>query len=312
MILDLKGEQGRRVIGRLVDRADILVQNLAPGAVERLGLGADDTLARNPKLIHTSISGYGRGGPYEDKKAYDLLVQCESGMLSVTGTPAAPAKVGVSIADISAGMYAYSGILTALLQRTATGRGDVLEISMLEALGEWMSQPYLFAEYSGVPPTRQGAQHASIAPYGPFSTSDGTVFFGIQNEREWVSFCSEVLERPALADEDRFAGNTARVTNRDGLHDQINVVLATLTTAETLRRLDKTGIANAQLRTMNEFSTHPQLAARSRWREVDSPVGPIRSLLPPANLRESAVAMGPVPGLGEHTEAVIAEFDCLG
>ncbi|MFT4165077.1 MAG: CaiB/BaiF CoA-transferase family protein [Microlunatus sp.] len=309
VVLDLKSEQGRRVIHTLVARADVLVQNFAPGAVERLGLGADDTLALNPRLIHTSISGYGRGGSYEQKKAYDLLVQCETGLLSVTGTPEAPAKVGVSIADVAAGMYAYTGILTALLQRATTGRGDVIEISMLEALGEWLSQPYFFAEYGGTPPSRQGAQHASIAPYGPFPTSDGTVFFGIQNEREWVKFCDTVLERPDLATDPRFAGNTSRVAHRTALHDEIGTTLRALRSVEALRRLDQAGIANAQLRTMNQFSAHPQLAERDRWRDVGSPVGPVRSPLPPVNSRETSVAMKPIPGLGEHTEAVLAEFD---
>jgi itaconate CoA-transferase len=309
VVLDLKSEQGTRVIRNLVGMADVFVQNLAPGAVERLGLGPDDALARNPRLIHTSISGYGRGGSYEAKKAYDLLVQCEAGLLSVTGTAEAPAKVGVSIADVSAGMYAYTGILSALLHRTTTGRGDVIEVSMLEALGEWMSQPYFFAEYGGAAPSRQGAQHASIAPYGPFPTSDGAVFFGIQNEREWVRFCIDVLQRPAMVEDPRFAGNANRVANRAAMHAEIEAALSRLTVAETLARLDRAGIANARLRTMTEFSAHPQLTARNRWHHVDSPVGPLRSPLPPVNSREMALAMGPVPALGEHTEAVLAEFD---
>ncbi|MCZ9882567.1 CaiB/BaiF CoA transferase family protein [Arthrobacter sp. B2a2-09] len=308
IVLDLKSAQGLEALRRLVAKADVLVQNLAPGAVERLGFGADDALTINPKLIHVSVSGYGKGGPYEQKKAYDLLVQCESGLLSVTGTEDSPAKVGVSIADICAGMYAYSGILTSLLQRTSTGRGDVLEISMLEALGEWMSQPYFFAEYGGAPPSRSGAQHASIAPYGPFNTADGTVFFGIQNEREWGKFCREVLQQPALAEEPRFGGNDARVNHRADLHDEINNVLRSLPTQVVVERLDAASIANAELRDMHGFSDHPQLSARNRWRDVPSSVGPLRSLIPPVTSREAGFSMGPVPGLGEHTEQVLAEL----
>jgi itaconate CoA-transferase len=312
IVLDLKSESGLAVLRELVSRADVLVQNLAPGAVERLGLGPDEALALNPKLIHASISGYGRGGSYEQKKAYDLLVQCEAGMLSVTGTPESPAKVGVSIADICAGMYTYSGILTALLQRASTGRGDVLEVSMLEALGEWMAQPYFFAEYGGAPPARSGAQHASIAPYGPFAAADGTVFFGIQNEREWAKFCSGVLEQPELAADPRFAGNALRVDNREALHEAINATLSRMPASEVLARLDAAGVANAQLRDMHEFSAHPQLAERNRWRDVASPVGPLRSLIPPVTSREAAVRMDPVPAIGEHTDKILAELGLAG
>ncbi|WP_125611557.1 CaiB/BaiF CoA transferase family protein [Specibacter cremeus] len=308
VVLDLKSEAGLDALKRLVARADILVQNLAPGAVERLGLGPDEALALNPRLIHVSISGYGRGGSHEQKKAYDLLVQCEAGLLSVTGTPAEPAKVGISIADICAGMYAYSGILTALYQRRETGRGDVLEISMLEALAEWMGQPYFYAQYGGRQQPRTGAQHATIAPYGPFAASDGTVFFSIQNEREWANFCATVLGRPELGADPRFASNTLRVKNREQLHARIDAVLGATPTAEVLARLDAAGIANAQMRSMRELSEHPQLAARDRWRDVDSPVGPLRTLLPPVTSRASSVRLGPVPALGEHTAAVLAEL----
>ena len=308
IVLDLKSDHGLAVLRALVSTADVLVQNLAPGAVERLGLGPDEALALNPRLIHTSISGYGRGGPYEQKKAYDLLVQCEAGMLSVTGTPESPAKVGVSIADICAGTYAYSGILAALIQRSASGRGDVLEISMLEALGEWMSQPYFYAEYGGEPPRRSGAEHASIAPYGPFPAADGTVFFGIQNEREWATFCADVLQRPEVSEDPRFAGNAVRVENRPELHRRINGVLESLPAAEVLRRLDAAGIANAQLRDMHEFSQHPQLEERNRWQLVDSPAGPLRSLIPPVTSRETGFRMDPVPSIGQHTESILAEL----
>jgi crotonobetainyl-CoA:carnitine CoA-transferase CaiB-like acyl-CoA transferase len=308
IVLDLKSEDGMRALKELVSRADVLVQNLAPGAVERLGLGPDDALALNPRLIHTSISGYGRGGSYEQKKAYDLLVQCEAGLLSVTGTEESPAKVGVSIADICAGMYAYSGILTSLLQRTSTGKGDVLEVSMLEALGEWMGQPYFYAEYGGVQQPRSGAEHATIAPYGPFPAADGTVFFGIQNEREWAIFCSDVLRLPDLAQDDRFAGNALRVDNRPALHATINDALSSLPASQILARLDAANIANAQLRNMHEFSSHPQLLERNRWRNVESPVGPLRALIPPVTSRETAVRMDPVPELGQHTATILAEL----
>ncbi|MFA9277667.1 MAG: CaiB/BaiF CoA transferase family protein, partial [Rhodoluna sp.] len=204
VVLDLKSEQGYAALRGQVSKADVFIQNLAPGAVERLGLSSEQALELNPQLIYVSISGYGRGGEYEQKKAYDLLVQCETGLLSVTGTPDAPAKVGISVADIAAGMYAYSGVLSALIQRGRTGKGDVLEISMLEALGEWMSQPYLYAEHGGEQQPRSGAQHATIAPYGPFNTNDGTVFFGIQNEREWAKFCEIVLQDESVATDARF------------------------------------------------------------------------------------------------------------
>lgn len=308
VVLDLKASEGRDALRRLVTRADVLVQNLAPGAVERLGMGADAALAINPRLVHVSISGYGRGGSYEQKKAYDLLVQCEAGLVSVTGTPDSPAKVGISIADISAGMYAYSGILTALLHRATTGRGDVLEVSMLEALGEWMAQPYFYAEYGGQPPARSGAQHASIAPYGPFAVADGTVFFGIQNDREWAVFCDVVLLDPALGRDPRFVGNASRVAHRPELHAVIDAVLQPLSAADVLERLDRAGIANAQLRGMSGFSDHPQLRARGRWQDVASPVGPLRSLIPPVTARHTTIQMGRVPALGEHTDAVLAEF----
>ena len=308
VVLDLKSAHGLQALKQLVGKADVLVQNLAPGAVERLGFGPDDALALNPRLIHVSVSGYGKGGPYEQKKAYDLLVQCESGLLSVTGTEADPAKVGVSIADICAGMYAYSGVLTSLLQRASTGKGDVLEISMLEALGEWVSQPYFFAEYGGAPPARSGAQHASIAPYGPFATAQGTVFFGVQNDREWEKFCREVLLKPELTGDPRFLGNDARVHNRKELHDEINDVLRALSTGLVVQRLDAASIANAELRDMRGFSTHPQLSARNRWRDVASPAGDVRSLIPPVTSKEAAFSMGRVPELGEHTEQVLAEL----
>lgn len=309
VVLDLKTESGVAALRTLISRADIFIQNLAPGAIERLGLGPDVAMELNPRLIYASISGYGRGGEYEHKKAYDLLVQCETGLLSVTGTPDAPAKVGTSVADIAAGMYAYSGILTALIQRGRTGKGDVIDVSMLEALGEWMMQPYLYAEYSGAQAPRSGAQHASIAPYGPFNTADGTVFFGIQNEREWAKFCEIVLGDGSVATDPRFDSGAKRVAHRAELHARIDVVLGALPKVEVIERLEAADIANAELRDMRSFSSHPQLAQRDRWREVALPGGDTaRSLLPPVTASSYEPKMGAIPALGADTARVLAEF----
>mgnify|MGYP000187359098 CR=1 FL=1 len=309
VVLDLKSEAGITALRALVAKADVFIQNLAPGAIERLGLGPAEATTLNPQLIYVSISGYGRGGEYEQKKAYDLLVQCESGLVSITGTPEVPSRVGTSVADIAAGMYAYSGVLSALIQRGRTGKGDVLEISMLEALGEWMMQPYLYAEYGGTPQVRSGGQHATIAPYGPFNTSDGTVFFSIQNEREWVKFCDVVLRDASVATDPRFNAGTHRVANRPALHDMINAVFSTLTVTQAIARLEEAGVANAQLRNMLEFSAHPQLEARNRWREVGLPNGEIaRSLIPPVTAESYEPVMGPIPALGADTERVLREF----
>lgn len=310
VVLDLKSPDGLRALKVLIQSADIFIQNLAPGAVDRLGLDPETVRRENERLIYVSISGYGSKGDsyWNDKKAYDLLIQCETGFLSATGTPEIPVKAGISIADISAGMYAYSGTLTALLNRAATGEGDVVEISMLESLGEWMAQPYFFAHYGGSPPQRSGAQHASIAPYGPFAASDGQVFFGIQNEREWITFCGQVLEMPQISSDERFSSNNQRVAHREELHSLVSGVFERLTTSGVIQRLDDAGIANARLRDMHEFSAHPQLEARQRWAQIDSPVGPLRSALPPASLANAGVRLGPVPGLGEHTEKVLQEF----
>jgi itaconate CoA-transferase len=307
VVLDLKSDDGSAAFRSLAATADVVVQNLAPGAMERLGLGADDLLAVNPTLVHASITGYGRGGSAQDKKAYDLLIQCEAGLLSVTGTPDEPAKVGISIADIAAGMYTYSGILAALFARARTGEGDVLEVSMLEALGEWMSQPYFYAEY-GDAPVRTGARHASIAPYGPFDTADGTVFFGIQNNREWAAFCGTVLKDAGLINDPRFATNVDRVTSVGELQVVIGKRFSALDTASVLRLLDDAGIANAQLRSLRDYSAHPQLAERDRWRSFDSPVGPLRGSLPPIHARSYEPAMGAVPAVGQHTESVLNEI----
>lgn len=308
VVLDLKKPADLDVLRALVKKADVLIQNLAPGAIDRLGLSPDRALELNPRLIYTSISGYGRGGPYEHKKAYDLLVQCEAGLLSITGSPEHPAKVGISIADIAAGMYAYSGILTALLQRASTGRGDVVEISMLEALGEWMSQPAYFATYGGAEPPRSGAHHASIAPYGPFPVRDGSVFLAVQNDREWVRFCELILDRPDLAGDERFVSNTQRVANREALHDVIVSALHDRSVEETQRLLDDAQIANARMRGVGDLATHPQLLERGRWHTIGTPEGTVRALQPPVGSREIDYALGDVPALGQHSASVRAEF----
>ena len=307
VVFNLKDDEHIATVRQLIAEADVFVQNLAPGAVESLGLGAATLQEVNPGLIHVSISGYGRGGPMERKKAYDLLIQCESGLMSLTGTQDEIAKVGVSIADIAAGMYAYTGVLTALINRGKTGRGDVIEISMLEALGEWIQQPELYAHYGGVQPPRSGASHASIAPYGPFHARDGVVFMGIQNEREWATFCAHVLNEPKLATSREYASNSLRVANREQLNAMINESFRAFSTAEVLSRLDAAGIANAELRDMNGLATHPQLEARKRWVHIETPNGTVRVQRPPVTSREQQWRFGPVPRLGEHTAMVTDE-----
>lgn len=307
--LDLKSETGREVIKALIAEADVFVENLAPGAAARLGLGTEELRRENRTLIHVSISGYGAGGPYTTKKAYDLLVQCEAGLVSITGTPEVPSKVGISIADIAAGMYAYSGVLTALLRRYRTGEGATVEVSMLEALAEWMGFPLNYAVYGGSPPPRTGASHASIAPYGPFRCAAGEqVFLGIQNEREWAAFCDQVLDDAELATDPRFSRNSSRVANRDELTRYIEARFAELSAEEAIDRLENAGIANGQLRNMASVATHPQLRARNRWRTYATPVGELEALLPPAILDGEEPVMGPVPAVGEHTAAILAEF----
>jgi len=311
--LDIKDPDDRALLDDMLSCADVFVQNLLPGAVDRLGLDEQTLRERYPRLITCSISGYGSEGPYRTKKAYDLLVQCEAGFLSVTGTPEEPVKAGISIADISAGMYAYTGVLTALYERERTGRGSSFEVAMLDALGEWMGQPYLYAQYGGTPPPRSGARHASIAPYGPYRTGDGaTVFMGVQNEREWARLCADVLGEPELATDPRFVRNSKRVENDAELQVLLESALAHMTADEVSARLDEVGIANARLRTMAEFAEHPQLAARDRWRDVESPTGPVRSLLPPVTVRGREAAMRRIPTVGEHTAAVRAEFSSSG
>jgi itaconate CoA-transferase len=309
VVLDIKDPADRQVLDAMLAGADVFVQNLAPGAVRRLGLDGPALRAGHPRLITCTISGYGLDGPYSGKKAYDLLVQCETGLLSVTGTPEAPAKAGISVADIAAGMYAYSGILAALYERERTGAGTSFEVSLLDSLGEWIMQPYLFEAYGGTPLARTGARHASIAPYGPYRAGDGAqVFIGVQNEREWAALCDGVLGRPELAQDPRFAGNPRRLENDDQLTPLIEQALSDLTADQVTDRLDRVGIANARMRTMPEFADHPQLRARDRWRDVASPAGPVRSLLPPVTVAGREAAMGPIPGVGEHTAAIRAEF----
>jgi len=307
--LDVKSADGQAVIAALLARADVFIQNLAPGAAARLGLAAGPLAGRYPRLICCSVSGYGPDGPYRAKKAYDLLVQCEAGLLSVTGTPDEPAKAGISVADIAAGMYACTGVLTALYERERTGRGGCFEVAMLDALGEWMSQPYFYSVYGGHPAQRTGARHASISPYGPYPAAGGSqVFLGIQNEREWAVLCEKVLGRPELATDGRFATNPDRVAHDGELTAIISAVFSAIPADELAARLDAAGLANARLRTPAEFADHPQLAARDRWREVGTPGGPVRALLPPVTVPGREAVMGAVPAVGQHTDAIRAEL----
>ncbi len=309
LTLDLKQDGAREVLNRLVEKADVFVQNLAPGAAGRLGFGAGELRERHTRLIVCDISGYGSSGPYRDKKAYDLLVQCEAGLVSITGTPEAPSKVGIAVADIAAGMYAYSGILAALLRRERTGEGAAIEVSLFEALAEWMGFPAYYAMYGGRETPRSGARHASIAPYGPFASADGeVVYFGIQNEREWRRFCEGVLGRPEMADDELFENNSRRVENREELEEEISAVLGDLSSDDAVAKLESAGIANARMRTVTDFLDHPQLAARSPWREVGSPVGPLRALLPPGIPEDAEPAMAPIPSVGEHTDEILEEL----
>jgi len=308
VVLDLKYPADRALLGAIIDRADVFVQNLVPGAAARLGLDAAALRGRRPSLIHCSVSGYGEDGPYAAKKAYDLLIQCEAGLVLSTGTPEEPAKAGFSVADLATGVYAYAGILAALYDRTRTGAGATLRVSLLDALGELMSQPAYFSHYGGEPARRTGARHPSISPYGPFRASDGSVFFGIQNEREWLTLCRDVLRRADVAADPRFATNPDRVAHHDELTAVIESAFAGRTAGEVSEALDAAGIANARLRAPAELFSHPQLVARNRWRPVGTPGGEIGALLPPAEIAGVEPVMGRVPALGEHTAAVRAEF----
>jgi itaconate CoA-transferase len=313
LTLDIKRAESIEILERLLARADVFIHNLAPGAVDRLGLGAETLRARFPRLIACAISGYGTSGPYERKKAYDLLVQAETGFLSITGSADAPAKAGISIADIAGGMYAYSGILTALLVRHRTGEGAALDVSLFDALGEWMGYPAYYTMYGGAAPARTGASHATIVPYGPFPAGDGNaVFFGVQNDREWRRFCAIVLEQPALADDPRFASNADRVAHRAELHAVIDDVFGSRSADQVLDRLEAAEIANGRMNTVEQFLDHPQLRARQRWREVGSPVGALRALLPPVTTAGVDPVMKPIPALGEHTESILRELEFDG
>ena len=306
LTLNLKNPEALKVLQQLLAGADVFIQNLAPGAAERLGLGAADLRESNPRLIVCSISGYGESGPYRDKKAYDLLVQCEAGLVSVTGTPETPSKAGISAADIAAGMYSFTGILTALYDRDRTGEGTFFEVSMLEALGEWMGYPAYYTDYGGEQPPRTGARHAAISPYGPFPAGDGTtVFLGLQNEREWAKFCEQVLELPELAEDNRFDTNSKRVENNEALEAEISPVFGDLSGEEVIERLEGAGIANANMRSVQEFVDHPQLEARGRWREVNSPAGKIQALIPPVTMEGVEPRMDPIPEVGEQTEDIL-------
>jgi itaconate CoA-transferase len=307
--LDLKCDRDRRTCGRLVERADVLVHNLAPGAVERFGFGYEELAARRPRLIWCGISGYGPDGPYRDRKAYDLLVQAESGVVSLTGTAEQPAKVGISIADIGSGLYAYSSILAALVRRERTGCGARIDISMLECLTEWVMPPLYSWQGTGRIPARAGLRHNMVTPYGAYACADGQVNFAIQNEREWRRFCELVLEVPALADDPQFAGNGKRLENRGELEDSIEREFAKHTRAEILARLEAAGIANGAVNDVAAVARHPQLAARNRWTRVHSPVGAIDALLPPHNLYDAPPRMGAVPALGEHAEEIMKELE---
>jgi itaconate CoA-transferase len=309
LALNVKHPSAKEILSRLIGRADVFLHNLAPGAVERLGLGSRELRKRHPRLIWCGISGYGPTGPYASKKAYDLLVQCEAGLLSVTGTPEAPAKAGIPAADIAAGMYAFSSILAALLRRERSGEGAVIDITMLEALGEWMGFPAYFTAYGGSAPPRSGAHHATIVPYGPFRAGDGeTVFISVQNEREFAAFCERVLQKPALARDPRFSSSPARQQNRDAMHAEIEKVFRELKTSELIDRLEAADIANARLNDMEQFWRHPQLTARGRWAKVGSPAGEIDVLKPPVNIDGMEPRMDAIPALGEHSRAILSDL----
>ncbi len=309
LALDLKDPQHLAVLKQLIAKADVLVQNLAPGATGRMGLDAATLRAADPRLIVCDISGYGNDGPYRDKKAYDLLIQSEAGFLSITGTPEQPSKAGNSIADIAAGMYAYTNILSALMQRDKTGEGSHIDVSMLEALGEWMGYPMYYAMDDAAPPPRAAAAHATIYPYGPFAAGDGRkVILGLQNEREWLQFCNKVLLQPELATDVRFDRNALRSANRAELEAIIVKAFSSLTAEQVVERLDSAQIANANMNNMADLWAHPQLKARERWTSVGSPAGDLPALLPPGKQSSFDYRMDAIPSVGEHTQAILAEL----
>jgi len=308
LTLDVKHLEAQAILKRIIEEeADVVVQNLAPGAAARLGLSYEVLSAAKPGIIVCDISGYGDSGPYRDKKAYDLLIQSEAGFVSVTGTEDTPSKAGPSIADIAAGMYAYTNILAALMHRQQTGKGQHIDISMLESLTEWMGYPLYYSIEGAAPPKRTGASHATIYPYGPFPAGDGkTVMLGLQNEREWKAFCEQVLLQPALATDERFASNPQRVAARATLYDIIVNAFAALSAAEVVQRLETAQIANAQVNTMAEVWAHPQLQARQRWTQVETSVGVVPALLPPGSWSQGAPRMDAVPALGQHTDSILS------
>ncbi len=309
LTLDLKQEGALIILKQLLQKADVFVQNLAPGAAARMGLSPEALQALNPKLIYCNLSGYGEDGPYRDKKAYDLLIQSEAGLLSITGTPDEPSKAGISIADIAAGMYTYTNIMAALLLRQKTGKGSVIDVSMLEALGEWMGYAMYYSTDGASPPPRTGATHATIYPYGPFKAGDGkTIMLGLQNEREWALFCEKVLDQPTLANDPRFDKNFKRNENRIELSKIILDRFASLTSEQVIAKLDEAQIANASLNDMHQFWDHEQLKARQRWVSVDSPKGEIPALLPPGLNNGYQYRMDKIPSVGEHTVAILKEL----
>ncbi|MFM9696277.1 CaiB/BaiF CoA transferase family protein [Streptomyces europaeiscabiei] len=308
--LDLRSEAGRTVLEQLLTGADVFVQNLAPGAAARMDLGAEALAQRFPSLIPCSISGYGSDGPWADRKAYDLLVQCQTGLVSLTGNEHGAARVGVSVADIAAGMYAYSGILTALFTRATTGVVRAVEVSLFEALAEWLNQPAYYTRFGGTQPPRIGTQHATIAPYGAYTAADGEdVLFSIQNEREWAALCDRFLGLPGLAADPRFATGSDRVAHREELNAIVAERFGELDSGEAMKLLDEGGIANAGVNDMKKFLAHPVLSGRGRWRSVRIPGGAmVPALLPPADLAGLVPRMDPVPEVGEHTECLLAEL----
>ncbi len=309
LALDVKQPAAKAALLELLKTADVLVQNLAPGATARMGLSYETLKELNPKLIVCDISGYGADGPYRDKKAYDLLIQSEAGFLSVTGTPETPSKSGISVADIAAGMYAYTNILSALLLRGKTGAGSHIDVSMLEAMGEWMGYPLYYAYDGAPPPPRTGASHASIYPYGPFQAGDGkTVMLGLQNEREWTAFCDTVLLQPDVATDTRFDSNAQRNANREALQALIVQTFAALTAAQVVERLEQAGIANARVNEMADLWEHPQLQARQRWRTVGTPQGDVPALLPPGVNSAFDYRMEAVPAVGQNNASILAEL----